>query len=79
MQIKISGELTIAALRQVLFEKLGEMESEYAVRYTMGATLFVNPTNGFGTRVAPQDQHGKEVKSMYGKGPYHSAAEEFDL
>jgi hypothetical protein len=48
MQIKIKGEMSIAELRQALFEMIVEAENELGVRYSRGATLFINPTNGFG-------------------------------
>jgi len=51
MQIKVHGEMTLAELRQALFEKLNQIEDDHAVRYSRGATLFIHPTNGFGDRV----------------------------
>ncbi len=38
--------MSIAEIRQALFEKILEAE-EMGVRYSRGATLFINPTNGF--------------------------------
>jgi hypothetical protein len=52
MEIRVRGEMTIADIRQALFEQLHEFESNYAVKYSRGATLYVNPTNGFGDDVA---------------------------
>ncbi len=79
MQIKIIGELTIAEIRQAIFESLGDIESKYAIRYSAGATLFVNPTNGFGDRIRPTDMLGSEVKIMHSKGPYRSVAEDYEI
>lgn len=79
MQIKIIGEMTIAELRQAIFEKMQEVESEYGVRYSRGATVYLNPTNGFGDAVQPRNKHGYTVEKLYSEGPYRSAADEFKL
>ena len=78
MQIRVHGEMTIAEIRQALFEKLHEVEDEYAVRYSHGATLFINPTNGFGDKVRPRDHAGGELKKLNTRGPYRSAAEQYE-
>lgn len=77
MEIKISGEMTMAEVRQAIFEKLHEIESDHAVRYSRGATLYINPTNGFGETIVPH-KHGREVKKLFSSGPYRSAADTFD-
>lgn len=77
MQINIKGELTIAEVRQALFEKLCEIEDGYAVRHSRGATLYINPTNGFGDDVIPCDPTGKKVHKLYSSGPYRSAADQY--
>lgn len=79
MKIKVHGEMTIPELRQALFEQLGELEDSLAVRYSIGATLFINPSNGFGDRVRPVDHAGEEIKKVNTRGPYRSAADEFKL
>lgn len=79
MKIKVKGEMTIAELKQVLIEMLHELEDDTAVRYTEGATLYINPTNGFGDKVVPHNRYGREVKNLYSNGPYKSAADEFRL
>lgn len=73
MQIKIKGEMTIPEIRQALFEKLCEIETDHAVRYSMGATLYINPTNGFGDTIHP------DVSKLYSTGPYRSAADDYKL
>lgn len=78
MEIKIKGEMTIAEVRQAIFEKLSEIEAEHAVRYSQGATLYINPTNGFGEKVVPRMKNGQELKKLYSTGPYRSAADTFD-
>ena len=79
MEIKIKGEMTIPEIRQVIIEKLFEIEDEYAVRYSRGATLYINPTNGFGDEVVPRNKHGRSVNKIYSDGPYRSAADEYNL
>jgi hypothetical protein len=35
-------------------EQLHELETRYAVQYSCGATLYINPTNAFGEDVTPR-------------------------
>ena len=51
MQIQVKGEMTLVELRQALYEKLLDVEEDYAIRHSRGATLYINPTNGFGEEV----------------------------
>jgi hypothetical protein len=78
MQILIHGEMSIADIRQALFEKLHELEDDYAVKFSRGATLYVNPTDGKGHNVEPR-RHGRSVKRLDCDGPYRSAADDFKL
>ena len=78
MKIKIKGEMTISQARQALFEKLLEVEERFAVRHSVGITLYIRPSNGFGDEVTPVYPNGKEVTVLYGEGPYRSAAEQYD-
>lgn len=77
MQIKVRGEMSMADIRQALFEKLNELEEDLAVRYSRGATLYINPTNGFGDDVEPR-KHGRSVDKLYSDGPYKSAADKYE-
>jgi len=79
MEIKVTGEMTIPEIRQALFERLHEVEDEYAVRHSRGATLYINPTNGFGDDVVPRNKGGRIVNKLYSDGPYKSAADEYKL
>ncbi|MBT3039168.1 MAG: hypothetical protein KME37_09530 [Candidatus Thiodiazotropha sp. (ex Codakia orbicularis)] len=79
MQIKVKDELSIAELRQALFEKLHELEDDYAIRHARNATLYITPTNGFGDEIAPRNAAGNKVDKLYTDGPYKSAADEFKL
>ena len=79
MQITIKGEMTIAEIRQAIYEKLGELEDDFAIAYSQGATLYVNPTNGLGEEVIARTKQGKTVGKMSCNGPYRSAAEEFKI
>jgi hypothetical protein len=44
MKIILKGEMTLADILQALFETLHNVEEDYAVRYTRGATLYINFT-----------------------------------
>ena len=45
MEIRVRGEMTIADIRQALFEQLHEFESNYAVKYSRGARFTsIRPT-----------------------------------
>jgi len=79
MKIRVHGEMTIPELRQAIYEQLSRMEDEFAVRHSRGATLFINPTNGFGDEVKPVGQSGEEIRKLNSRGPYRSAAEDFKL
>lgn len=78
MQILIRGEMSMADIRQAIFEKLHELEDDYAVKFSRGATIYVNPTDGKGQNVVPR-RHGQSLKKMDCDGPYHSAADDFKL
>ena len=77
MIIKVKGEHSIPEMLQALVEKIREAE-ELGVRYSRGATLYLNPTNGFGDDVEPR-KHGRKVDKLYSSGPYRSAADSFDI
>jgi hypothetical protein len=78
MEIKVKGEMTLAEIRQALFEKLQEVEEDCSVRYSQGATLYINPTNGFGDRIEPR-KHGRRIEKLYSEGPYRSSADEYKI
>ncbi|MCK5374564.1 MAG: hypothetical protein KAJ40_04715 [Alphaproteobacteria bacterium] len=71
--------MTLADIRQALFEKLSDAEADYAIRYSRGATLYINPTNGFGDDVVPRNTAGHKIDKIYSDGPYRSAADDYKL
>lgn len=71
--------MSLAEIRQALFEKLNEVEDDLAVRHSRGATLYINPTNGFGDEVVPRNKSGRAVDKVFSDGPYKSAADEFKI
>ena len=79
MQIKLKGEMTLADLRQALFEQLNQIEADFAVRHARSITLYFTPTNGFGDEVEPRNSGGRKVDKIYSEGPYRSAADDFKL
>lgn len=79
MKIDIKGEMTLASLRQCIFEQLHSLEDRYAVRHTKDVTLYLNITNGFGDPLVCKDGDGREVKSLISGGAYVPAAIRFDL
>jgi hypothetical protein len=79
MQITIKGQLTLAQLRQAIYEKLLELEDDFALRHSLGATLYVNPTNKLGEPVELRRQDGSRLQKMVSDGPYKSAADEFKI
>ena len=58
---------------------VAEAEEDFAVRFSRGATLFINPTNGFGDDVTPMREDGQAVTDLNSNGPYKSAADEFKI
>jgi hypothetical protein len=79
MEIKLRGEMTISDIRQALFEQLHELETNYSVKFSRGATLYIHPTNGFGDDVMPRMAGGRPMTKLYSIGPYRSAADEKKL
>lgn len=79
MEIKVHGELTIPEIRQAIYEQLARIEEEFAVRYSLGATLYIRPSNGFGDKVKPIDHAGEEIRKLNTRGPYRSAADDYKL
>ena len=79
MEVRIKGQMTIADIRQALFKQLHDLETKYAVKFSRGATLYINPTNDFGDDVTPLMPGGQELRVLYSTGPYRSAADEGKL
>jgi hypothetical protein len=79
MQINIRGEMSIADIRQAIFEKLHELETDFAVKFSQGATIYVNPTDGMGSQVVPHTPDGRALTKMQSQGPYRSAADDFKI
>lgn len=67
--------MTIAQMRQAIYEALHQLEDDYAVAYSRGATIYVNPTNGMGEDVVPRTRDGRIVAKM-NSGPYACAADD---
>ena len=67
MEISVRGEMTNAEIKLALLEKRCEFEEDNAVRYSRGATVFINPTNGSG------DEAKSRVRKLNSRGPYRSA------
>lgn len=79
MEIKVRGNMTIADIRQALFEHLHALEDQLSVRFSRGATLYINPTNEVGEDVVPRNETGRVVKTISSAGPYRSAADDYKL
>ncbi|MFW8602661.1 hypothetical protein [Rhizobium beringeri] len=77
--ISVRGDLTMAELRQAIFEALGEMEDEYGICHSRNVTLYLNPTDEFGDRVIVRNSLGRIISRVNRKGPYRSAAEEYNI
>jgi hypothetical protein len=67
--------MTIAQMRQAIYEALHQLEDDYAVAYSRGATIYVNPTNGMGEDVIPRTRDGRPVAKMNCSAPYSCAAD----
>lgn len=79
MEIKFRGNMTIADLVQAVYEQLHLLQDDHAVRYSRGATLYINPSNEFGDDVVPRNTVGQEVKKVQCAGPYRSAADDYKI
>lgn len=79
MKITFRGEYTNHQLRQVLFEQLAHMEDRFLVRHCMNITLYLTPTNGFGSERYCIDELGRQVRVLTCLGPYQPAADEYGI
>jgi hypothetical protein len=79
MEIKLRGEMNMADIRQALFEQLHNLETNYSVKFSRGATLYIHPTNGLGDDVIPRMAGGRPLTKVHSMGPYRSAADEHKL
>ena len=79
MKIIFTGECSIPALRQSVYEQLNIMQNRFTVRHARSATLYLTPTNGFGDAVPCYDRHGIEVPMLRAEPPYRSAADQYGL
>lgn len=77
--ISVRGDLTMTQVRQALFEALAQVEDEYAVHHSRNVTLFINPTDEVGEKVVPRNSLGGVVTRVTKKGPYRSAADEYNI
>jgi len=71
--------MTLAEVRQALFEALHQMEDEYHVGHTHNAALYIHPTDSVGEPVVVRNSLGRVVNKVTKKGAYHSAADEYNL
>lgn len=79
MKIVLRGEMTLAEIRQAIFEALHKVETDYAVRHSRGATIYINPTDGLGKDVVARKRTGEAVTQLSSNGPYRSAADDYKL
>lgn len=77
--ISVRGDLTMAQVRQAIFEALGQIEDEHNLRHSRNVTVFVNPIDEFGEKVVLRDERGKVLSRVTKKGPYRSAADEYSI
>lgn len=77
--IRITGEMTLAEMRQALFEAICELEDELAIGHTQSASLFINPTNGLGEKVVARNSLGGVVSKVTKRGPYRPAADNYSI
>jgi hypothetical protein len=62
-EIEIESRARLAGTGQGTSEHLHELETKYAVQYSCGATLYINPTNAFGEDVTPDLGHRARKKA----------------
>lgn len=79
MKIRIKGEMTIAELKQAIFEQIRDLEDRFAIRYSRDVTIYLTLTNGFGDEVICKDPMGNVIRTLYCGGAYHSAAAEYRI
>jgi hypothetical protein len=77
--IRIQGDMTLAEMRQALFEAICELEDEFAVHHTHNVSLFINPTNEVGETVVVRNRQGAVVSRVTKRGRYRCAADEYNI
>lgn len=77
MQLRFTGELTFAELRQAIFEALHEIEEDFGIRHSRGLVMYINPTDGNGAPVVPRNAGGSAVTKVTKRGPYNCAADHY--
>jgi hypothetical protein len=77
MEIRVKGEFPMTDIRQAIFEKLNELEDAHAIRFSRGATLFINPTDGKGHDVVPRQPGGGVLRKIFMNGPYRGAFDDY--
>ncbi len=76
MEIKIRQRLlTTAQIKQAIYEQIGDLEDRFALDYSLGATLFMNPADEVGEPVLLRCTSGKVIRKLYSDGPYECAAD----
>lgn len=78
MKVQITGELTMPALRQALFEQICSLEEEHLIRHCKGVSMYLTPTNGFGEPVVPRKECGAVLDAV-SAAPYSCAADAYSL
>ncbi|AXM99094.1 hypothetical protein DVB73_20615 [Pseudomonas plecoglossicida] len=71
--------MTIAQLRQTLFEMLKDLEEGYNVKHFKNTTIYVNPVNELGEEVVLRNKLGQLVNKLHSNGPYRSAADDYKI
>jgi hypothetical protein len=69
----------MAQVRQAIFEALVQIEDEHNLRHARNVSLFINPIDEFGEKVVLRDERGKVLSRLTKKGPYRSAADEYNI
>lgn len=76
MKIKINGRMTLAELRQSLFQAVNEL-GEVGISSVKGCNLYLTPLDKEGDEIKPV-KNRRELKELVVKSPYRSATEYYD-
>ena len=78
MQIKFRGVYTLNEFFQALWEERQNIR-DLGITHIRGASLYYQPVDEFGDPVSPRRPTGEPIKTWNNKGPYKSAAQDYDL
>lgn len=78
MKITFRGVYTLSEFFQALYQERHKLE-DLGITHVRGAALYYQPVDEYGDPVSPRHPNGQPIQGWNSKGPYRSAAQEYDI